>query len=81
MLGAIFAQTFREFRKVLWDFVRILEDFAWILWDFTRIFPNQNFWGCGCTPFTPLSTPAMTHEQRIARTMTTLAIGFGFKAH
>jgi len=46
MLGATFAQIFREFLKVLGDFARIL-------WDFAQIFTNQNFWGCGCTPCTP----------------------------
>jgi len=37
MLGAIFAQIFREFVKVRRDFSRILWDFAQILWDFARI--------------------------------------------
>jgi len=50
MLGAIFAQVFREFQKVLKDFSRILEDFARVLWDFPGFSPKQNFWGCCCTP-------------------------------
>jgi len=38
MLGAIFAQIFREFHKVLRDFARILEEFA-------RIFTNPKLLG------------------------------------
>jgi len=50
MLGAISAQIFSDFQKVLRDFLRILEDFARILWDVAGFWPNQTFRGCGCTP-------------------------------
>jgi len=50
ILDAIFAQIFMEFWKVLRDFARILKDFNRILKDLPGFSPNQNFWGCGCTP-------------------------------
>jgi len=43
MLAAIFAQIFREFRR----FSEILPGFYRIL---LRLSPNQNYWGCDCTP-------------------------------
>jgi len=48
MLGAIFAQIFREF-------VKVLRDFARILWDSSRIFTKSKLLGCICTPCTPAS--------------------------
>ena len=60
MLGAIFAQIFREFVKVrrdfsriLWDFAQILWDFARILWDFARISTKSKLLGVRVHPLHP----------------------------
>jgi len=55
ILGAIFAQIFREFVKVLRDFARILWDFAGILWDFARIFTKSKLLGVRLHPCIPAS--------------------------
>ena len=58
MLGAIFAQIFREFYKVLRDFSLILEDFTRISWVLPGFSPNQNFWGYGFI----LLHPSLLHQ-------------------
>ena len=40
-----FSPSFRRFSDIFTGFQRILPGFS----------PNQKFWGCGCTPFTPAS--------------------------
>jgi len=56
-MGAIFARIFREFAEIIRGFTKVFTYFAQIstilsvFWGILPGFsPNQNFWGCTCTP-------------------------------
>jgi len=48
----IFSGSLHRFSRNLWRFSEILPGFYRILPGFS---PNQNFWGCACTPCAPAS--------------------------
>ena len=62
-LGPIFARILRKFAQIFRGFAQVFTDFAQISTDlpiFSGILPgfspDQNFWGCACTPAPPLPT-------------------------
>ena len=68
-LSTIFDGIFREFAQIFKDFTKVFTDFGQILMGFARILPrfspNQNFWGCVCTPCGFASfTTALCDEMR-----------------